>query len=156
MEAGLATYLDHVDDSLAEEYGVRPPKDPSRLMWPVTLPIEIVLRTASLKNICESYGITREEFDEIKLQPAFVQELRDWKEKLKAEGMSFKMKAALQSEELLKTSWRMIHDTSGRIPASVRADLLKFTVRVAGLDASKEQAAGNGQANAFQININLA
>lgn len=160
MNAGLNQFIRETETQLAEEYGASdvhllPPPDPAKLIWPATLPVEVALRTASIKTICEAYGIEREEWDQIRQQPAFIQEVADWMDKLKQDGMSFKVKAALQSEELLKTSWRMIHDTSGRIPPSVRADLLKFTVRVAGLDASKDQGAGNTQANAFQININL-
>lgn len=153
MDAGLIEQLESVVGVDAPEAPPRRSPDPAALTWPVTFPIELALRTSTPKAICESYGITREEFDELLETPAFVDELRSWSEKLKQEGMSFKIKAALQSEELLKTSWRMIHDASGRIPASVRADLLKFTVRVAGLDASKDQA--TQQPNAFQININL-
>jgi hypothetical protein len=37
----------------------------------------------------------------------------------------------------------------------VKADLIKFTIRAAGLDGSKDQAAAQGPQNALQININL-
>lgn len=76
---------------------------------------------------------------------------------IREEGTSFKLKARIQSEELLKTSWELIHGKD--TPAVVKADLIKHTIRFAGLDASIEQKAqangGNAGSNNFQININL-
>jgi hypothetical protein len=48
----------------------------------------------------------------------------------------------------------MIHDKTGEVPPAVQADLLKFIVKVAGLDASKDQAANQPGAG-FSINIQL-
>jgi hypothetical protein len=57
------------------------------------------------------------------------------------------MKARLQAEEMLKTSWRMVQDKE--TPANVRADLIKATVRWAGLEP-KPSEGGGGEAP-FQI-----
>lgn len=112
------------------------------------------MRTAPIKDICNAYGISREEWEKMRHDPVFIAEVAGASEALKKEGMSFKMKARLQSEELLKTSWRMIHASSDEVPPSVKADLIKFTVRAAGLveDKSSNQ---NQQTNALQINISL-
>jgi hypothetical protein len=67
--------------------------------------------------------------------------------------MSFRIKAMLQADELLKTSWGMIHN--GALPATVRADLIKFTIRVAGLDASKDGGGPGGDKPTFSITVNL-
>jgi hypothetical protein len=68
------------------------------------------------------------------------------------EGMSFKIKAKLQAEELLKTSWRTIHDQ--HTPPNVKADLIKATMRWAEYDTPPKDAVSvNGQRSAFQINI---
>lgn len=131
------------------------PDDPAQLGYPPTLPIEVALKTASIKEICEAYGLSKTEWDQLRADPVFIAEVAAAVEALKKEGMSFKMKARLQSEELLKTSWKMIHAPSDEVPASVKADLLKFTVRAAGLDGSKDQAAANTLQNALSININL-
>lgn len=131
-----------------------PSPDPARLGWPPTLPIEIALRTAPIRRICEEYGLTREDWDALRKDPRFVADVQAAHEELKKDGMSFKMKARLQSEELLKTSWKMIHAPSDDVPPSVKADLLKFTVRAAGLDGSKDQNSGTF-APTLQIQINL-
>jgi len=70
---------------------------------------------------------------------------------LKEEGMSFRIKAKLQAEELLKTSWRMIHNPA--TPPSVAADLIKSTARWAQYDtpAAVQTQPGSG----FSISINF-
>jgi hypothetical protein len=132
------------------------PDNPAEIEpYPPTLPLEVALKTAPVKDICEAYGLTRTDWDALKTNPTFVHEVATWRENLKKDGgLSFRMKARLQAEELLKTSWRMIHDRTGDVAPSVQADLIKFTIRAAGLDGSKDQAAA-AQQNALQININL-
>ena len=48
---------------------------------------------------------------------------------------------------------QLIDDVS--LPAAVRADLLKFVVKVAGLDASAEQKAAANVGSGLTINLNL-
>lgn len=129
------------------------PANPSELGYPVTLPIEIALRTAPIKTICEAYGLSREDWERLRQHPQFVKDVAAANEELKKDGMSFRMKARLQADELLKTSWRLIHSSNDDVPPSVKADLIKFTIRAAGLEADK--AANGNQQNNLQININL-
>jgi hypothetical protein len=131
------------------------PDDPSEIGYPPTLPIEIALKTAPLKVICEAYGLGQQDWERLRRDPVFIADLKAVVEELRKDGMSFKMKARLQAEELLKTSWRLIHSNNDDVPPNVKADLIKFTIRAAGLDGSKDQAAAAGQNNALQININL-
>jgi hypothetical protein len=127
-------------------------RDPSSIPWPPTLPVEIALRQQSPRAICEAYGIDQLEWDRLRHDPLFVDDVKHWIEELRKDGMSFKAKARLQAEELLQTSWNMIHKDPS-IPHAVKADLIKFTIRAAGLDGSKDQAANAGVSNALQINI---
>lgn len=130
------------------------PDNPAELGWPATFPIEVALRVAPIKEICEAHGIDRQEWDRMRVDPGFQSVLAGYVDLLKKEGMSFKLKAQIQSEELLKTSWELIHGKD--TPPVVKADLIKHTVKVAGLDASLDQRnGGGGNANNFQININL-
>lgn len=126
-------------------------RDPAQLGYPPTLPIEIALKTASMETIRQEYGYTHEEWAELPRNPAFVADLASAVEMVKKEGMSFKLKARLQAEELLKTSWRLIHDNA--TGAAVRADLIKATMRWAGYE-NKEGAGASGGSN-FNIQINL-
>jgi hypothetical protein len=129
------------------------PADPARLGYPPTLPVEIAMRTSSTRAVCESYDITEDEWELIRHDSTFLADLQRTVDMLKEEGMSFRMKAKLQSEELLKTSWRMIHNPN--TPPSVAADLIKSTARWAQYDVPPSQqvvTAGSG----FSININFA
>ena len=127
------------------------PADPARLGYPVTLPIEIAMRTSGTRDVCEAYGITEEEWELIRHDPTFLGDLQRAVEMLKEEGMSFRIKAKLQAEELLKTSWRMIHNPA--TPPSVAADLIKSTARWAQYDtpAATQVQPGSG----FSISINF-
>lgn len=125
--------------------------DPAALGWPPTLPVEIALKTAPLDEIRAAYGYSSEEWMALKDNPRFLADLSAAVQMVAKDGMSFKLKAQLQAEELLKTSWRLIHDPT--CPATVRSDLIKSTMRWAGYDV-KEAAAGGG-GTPLQININL-
>lgn len=129
--------------------------DPAHLGYPATLPIEVALRTAPIGDICKAYGLSKEDWDALRTNPLFVADVAARVEELKKDGMSFRLKARLQAEELLKTSWKLIHSSSDEVSPAVKADLLKFTIRAAGLDGSKDQAANAGNANNLQINIQL-
>lgn len=139
-------------NALSNISGYQPPNDPAALGWPPTLPIEIALKTAPMDSIREAYGYSKEDWSALKHNLEFLSDLRAAVEMVKKEGMGFKMKARLQAEELLKTSWKLIH-SGVETPPSVKADLLKATMRWAGYD-SKETMAGGGQ-TALNIQINL-
>lgn len=122
--------------------------------YPATLPYEVAMRVAPIKDICAAYNITKPEWDVIVKLPQFLADLKHAQRALKEEGASFRIKARMQAEELLKTSWKMIHAPTDEVPATVRADLIKFTARVAGLDG-KDAGSSLGGGVAFQVNINL-
>lgn len=131
------------------------PSNPSTIGYPHTLPIEVALKVAPIKEICEAYGLTKQDWDQLRFDPVFIADVSRVSRALQQEGMSFKLKAQLQAEELLKTSWKLIHDTSGDVPPSVKADLIKSTWRMSGLDESKNKANTAEITAALQININL-
>ena len=132
----------------------RPQRDPAQIgAYPPTLPIEIALRVAPLKDICEAYGITKDQWAVLRQDPVFQRSLAAAVEQVKQEGASVKLKAQLQCDELLKTSWTMIHDASGGIPPSVRADLLKHTFRVAGLIEPPQNTTQGAPTMNIQINL---
>lgn len=130
------------------------PHDPARLGYPATLPIEIAMRTASTRAICEAYGIAEEEWELIRHDPTFLSDLQRAVDMLKEEGMSFRLKAKLQAEELLKTSWRMIHNPA--TPPSVAADLIKSTARWAQYDTPQQAQVSAGSGFSIAINFNGA
>lgn len=128
------------------------PFDPSELGFPPMLPIELAMRVAPIPEICAAYSIDKAEFTRLTQDPLFVQAYKGAQEMLQKDGMSFRIKARMQAEELLKDSWALIK--SKDTPVAVKTDLIKATVRWAGYDSKEGGPAGIG--NAFQININLA
>ena len=128
------------------------PNDPAMLGFPPMLPIELAMHIAPVPEICAAYSISKDEFVQLTDDPIFVKAYQDAKESLQKDGMSFRLKARLQADALLKKSWLLIHDDS--TPTTVKADLIKSTVRWAGLEP-KGDGPGAGLGNAFQININL-
>jgi hypothetical protein len=137
--------------SISGDVEVRPlrPDDPSRLGYPATLPIEIALKVAPIKDICATYGISREMWVSLCADPVFSADYAKAKE-LISEGMGFKLKAQLQADALLKKSWELIHDPM--TPSNVRADLIKSTIKWAGHDSpAVSEMTGSG----FSININF-
>lgn len=141
-----------MSNDLATFNSYDPKRDPAAIGWPPTLPIEIALKTAPMAEIRDAYGFSAEEWMALKDNPEFLADLAAAVAMVKEEGMSFKLKARLQAEELLKTSWRLIHAPIDEVPSSVKADLIKATARWAGYDAKDN---GGGQANSLNIQINL-
>lgn len=135
--------------------------DPAAYGWPPGLPIELALakkQGVKPKDVCASYGLARSDYQRLCQNPGFLKALDAAFAEIEKEGVTFRRKAQVQAEELLKTSWSLIHDQSGDVPATVKGDLIKWTMRVAGYDASLDQKAAqaNAQAvNALQIVINL-
>lgn len=153
-----AARMSHVQSVFAEpSRAIAPvaPSDPARLGYPPTFPFEIALRTSTTRAICEAYGIAEDEWELIRHHPAFLDDLDRAVKVVREEGMSFKIKAKLQAEELLKTSWRLIHDNA--TPANVKADLVKATMRWAEYDTPPQKdspaAAGRGS---FVINMHFS
>jgi|HubBroStandDraft_6_1064221.scaffolds.fasta_scaffold494183_2 hypothetical protein len=128
--------------------------DPARIGYPPTLPIEVVLKTAPVKQICEAYGLTRDDWEALCADQVFRADIARLSEEVKKDGVSFKLKARLQSEEYLKHAFIMIDDKTGAVPPSVKADMIKATWRIAGLEPAKADGAG-ANTNAFQINIHM-
>ena len=84
--------------------------------------------------------------------PIFLKKVTFYRDEIKEKGMTFKLKARAQSEELLTTSWSLIHspDTS----AAVKADLIKATVKWGGLEP-KGDVTTEGAGGGVKITINL-
>jgi hypothetical protein len=128
------------------------PENSALLGWPPMLPFELAMRAQPASVICAAYGIERDEFVALIDNSVFKKAYQDAVEGLATEGMSFRIKARMQAEELLKESWKLIH--AEFTPNAVKADLIKATVRWAGYEP-KNGEQGGGPGNAFQININL-
>ena len=134
---------------------------PADIGFPPTLPMELAMQTGSPRQICAEYNIDEEGWNQLKKNPAFVYACAEAREMAKAEGGSFRMKARAIAEDMLGDLHALAtsNESYDTVPATVRADVMKFVVRVAGLDASIDQkgaasAKAGAQATAI-INIDL-
>lgn len=126
-------------------------RDPSKLGFPAMLPVELALKIDTPAVVCAAYGIDKDGLQTLLRNAVFVKAYQDAVEMLKIEGMSFKLKARMQAEDLLATSYTMVKNAN--TSDAVRADLIKSTVRWAGWDAKAADANAGSQ---FAIQINLA
>ena len=124
--------------------------DPAMVVgFPHLLPIELALGDQPRNEVLTAYDITPERWEVLRKNPAFQKAVRDAIEMLQRDGASFRIKARIQSEALLETSWKIIH--SATTPSNVKADLIKHTHKVAGFEPKETVGAGAP----LQININL-
>lgn len=132
-------------------------KDPTGLVWPPTLPIELALKTASPAELRVEYGFTDEEWDALRRNPVFLADLAQACELVRQEGMSFKLKAKLIAEENLAQVFKMVRESHDDVPPAVKGKLIELTARWAGFDPRTlpEGGAGPVNANTLQIQINL-
>lgn len=110
--------------------------DPALPHYPRGLILDLCLKTAPVATLLEAYKMSVEEFKQLVEHPVFRQDIRDMKEKLRDEGFSFKVKAQAQAEAYLHEAWRLVHDAD--TPANVRADLIKWTTKVGGLEPKQD------------------
>lgn len=135
-------------------------KDPTSLVWPPTLPIELALKTATPAELQVEYGYTDAEWAALPRNPVFMRELAGACELVRQEGMSFKLKAKLIAEENLKQVWKLVHSPNAEVPPAVKAKLIELNARWAGFDP-KTNGEGSGaqggpvNANTLNIQINL-
>lgn len=129
---------------------------PRQTRWSDRLALDMALVLEGsgelLDELCERHHITVDELIQFKADPTFLKRVEDYRKDVRDKGMTFKLKARAQAEELLVTSWLLIHDRE--VSPAVKADLIKSTVKWAGLDAREEvdTAAPGG----VRININFA
>lgn len=101
-------------------------------------------------TLLEEYGFTEEDLVAFGQEPLFGQRVEFWRNQLKERGFIFQVKAQAQAEELLDTSWEIIHTQD--VSPAVKADLIKWTAKMANYEPSSK---GEGVGNAVQINIHM-
>jgi hypothetical protein len=84
--------------------------------------------------------------------PVFLRKVDHYRGEIREKGLTFRLKARAQAEELLTTSWLLIHDAA--VSPAVKADLIKSTVKWAGLEP-KDTAVTDTGTGGVKITINL-
>lgn len=117
-----------------------------------------------LNDVMQRHDIQAPDMLRFNADPVFLKRVDEYRGEIREKGMTFKLKARAQAEELLTTSWMLIHDPA--VSPAVKADLIKSTVKWAGLEPKNEEAGivtggvkilinlGNTEADAQLIDIN--
>jgi hypothetical protein len=127
------------------------PKWSERLVFDIALALEG--SGDDLPTIMTRHNIDRSMLLDVNSDPLFLKRVSEVRDEIREKGLSFRLKARAQAEELLTTSWLLIH--SPDVSAAVKADLIKSTVKWGGLEPKGETAAeGNGGGVRIMINMN--
>jgi len=106
----------------------------------------------TLDEVKDRHKVSADDILVFNKDPVFLKKVNSYRDEIREKGMTFKLKARAQAEELLTTSWTLIHnpDTS----AAVKADLIKSTVKWGGLEP-KGDVTTEGTSGGVKITINL-
>lgn len=129
-----------------------PHRSPEDLTFPPKLAFEVALDIEELEVLFARYGLQGEEAVALAGSSVFAAKVREYKTEIVESGVSFRLKAKLQAEDLLTTSYHLARDPL--VPAAVRADLIQWTAKMADLEPAKKDPKGGGGGGApFQLNI---
>jgi len=121
-----------------------------RLAFDVALTLEGSGET--LQELMGRHNITANDILVFNADPIFLKKVEHYRTEVRDKGLTFKLKARAQAEELLTTSWLLIHDPA--VSPAVKADLIKSTVKWAGLEP-KDSTVPDGGSGGVKITINL-
>ena len=121
-----------------------------RLAFDVALTLEGSGDT--LQEVITRHRISANDILTFNADPIFLKKVEGYRTEVREKGLTFKLKARAQAEELLTTSWLLIHDPA--VSPAVKADLIKSTVKWAGLEPKDAGPQDNGTGG-VKITINL-
>lgn len=126
----------------------------SEMTFDPRLAYELALDMDKPLEVFARYGYDEPAARAMLLQKVFVTTVKKYKDEIVEGGISFKLKAKIQAEDLLTHSYSLAVDPT--TPATVRASLIQWTTKVAGLEPTPQKDAGAGTGNGFQLNITFA
>lgn len=129
---------------------IRQTKWSDRLAFDVALTLEGSGDT--MQELMTRHRITANDILVFNGDPIFLKRVDHYRAEIRDKGMTFRLKARAQAEELLTTSYLLIHDPA--VSPAVKADLIKSTVKWAGLEP-KDSGAASGDNGGVRITINL-
>jgi len=124
--------------------------------WSDRLALDVALTLEGsgepLSDIMQRHKISTSDLLQYNADPVFLKKVDHFRTEVREKGITFKLKARTQAEELLTTSWLLIHDPA--VSPAVKADLIKSTVKWAGLEPKESQDTLNA-GGGVKITINL-
>jgi len=125
--------------------------------WSDRLAMDIALALEgsgeTMAEILARHNITIADITTYNKDSMFLKKVEHLRGEVREKGMTFRLKAKAQAEELLTTSWNLIH--ANDVSATVKADLIKSTVKWSGLEPTKEANVTDGGGGGVTIQINV-
>lgn len=130
------------------------PRSGADLTFDPRIAYELALGVTTPAGVFEKYGVSLEEAKRLIALPHFIQTVKVYKEELTEKGVTFRLKAKIQAEDLLTHSYVLATDPE--VPAAVRADLIKWTAKMAALEPGEKDKGGGAAGAGFTLNITFA
>lgn len=156
----MYSFIPPLDRSTTEPYN--PPMEESNIIpmyrtkWNDRLALDVALTLEGsgdpMAELLNHYNLTADDMRAFSTDPVFKSRVKQLRDDVRENGLGFKLKARAQAEELLGTSWSLIHDYG--VSPAVKADLIKSTVKWAGLEPKGDAAVAAG-GGVVRISINL-
>jgi hypothetical protein len=105
-----------------------------------------------LDELLDRHEVSTDELLVFNKDATFLKKVEAYREEVRTKGLTFRVKARAQAEELLKTSWLLIHDPI--VSPAVKADLIKSVVKWSGLDTTPAGEGANASGG-VTITINM-
>jgi hypothetical protein len=132
-------YLEELATPAAPPQVQRKPKD-----YPQNFCMELALGLEDEDALCIRYNITPYEYECLKENHAFQKDLSSWRSRVAEEGLSFKLKARVQSEMYLQEIDNIVYDPSTSPETKLNA--ITRCVEWAGLGPKQQvQSSGEGR-----------
>lgn len=131
------------------------PRSGADITFDPRIAYELALGLDKPSAVFAKYNVQEERARSLIANAVFLATIKRYKEEVLATGISFRLKAKMQAEDLLTHSYLLASDPE--VPAAVRADLIKWTAKVAGYEPTEKDKGGGGAGGAgFQLNITFA
>ena len=114
--------------------------------WDHRMCFELALGIDATQDILDSYNVDIRTYEQWLNIPAFQKQLEDYRSYIREEGLSFREKARIQAEDMLSTSYTLVHHPD--VPPHVKADLIKWTAKMADLEPAAKISASALQGTA--------
>ena len=125
--------------------------------WSDKLAFDIALRLEGsgddLNDLLDKHRITVADLLSLNKDGVFLRQVDNYRTEIHERGLTFRLKARAQAEELLLTSWSLIH--AAEVSPTVKADLIKSTVKWAGLEPKDGAPTAGDAGGGVKITINL-
>jgi hypothetical protein len=113
------------------------------------LTFELALGLSASDKIFERYGYDQDSALALAKNPIFQAAYKAYVDDVKEHGITFRAKARIQAEDLLAHSYEIATDTQA--PYAVRADMIKWTAKVA--DYEPKPNVADAPSNGFALQI---